>query len=246
MQFLAGLGDLLFDFENKKLLLERRQLHRILATSTWLFGEEYNLTVDDESLNSALARHLAILGRPATSAAPVLREDGSQGVLDLMLSRALPLPHHSRREHLVVELKRPSQPVDSKVLLQIKDYAFAVANDDRFRDTETTWRFVAVSNEVSASVEREATQKNRPRGLVYEDDGGKMTIWVYIWSQIIEDARGRLEFFRRALEYNATQESAREYLREVHATYIPDHLKAGPPVAVGATSSATGGPASQP
>lgn len=221
LRFLAGLEDLLFDPENKKRLLERKQLHRLLAANTWLFGEEYNLTVDDESLNAALERHVELLGRPPPDAAPVLREDGTEGVLDLMLSRALPLPHHSRREHLVVELKRPKQPVDSKVLQQIKDYAFAVAHDDRFQNTQTTWRFIAVSNEVSPSVEKEATQKNRARGMVYEDDDGKLTVWVYTWSQIIEDARARLEFFRRALDYNASKGSAQEHLRAAYAKYLP-------------------------
>ncbi len=121
LNFVVGLEELLFDPENKKRLLERSQLHRLLATNTWLFGEEYNLTVDDESLNTALARHLELLGREVDDPARVVREDGTEGVLDLMLSRALPHPYLNRREHLVVELKRPKQAVDGKVLQQIKD-----------------------------------------------------------------------------------------------------------------------------
>jgi hypothetical protein len=221
LNFVVGLEELLFDPENKKRLLERRQLHRLLAPNTWLFGEEYNLTVDDESLNTALARHLEILGREVEDPAPVLREDGTEGVLDLMLSRALPHPYLNRREHLVVELKRPKQSVDSKVLQQIKDYAFAVVRDERFRDTNTVWKFVAVSNELSPSVEREATQRGRPRGLVYEDSDVAMTVSVFTWSQIIEDARGRLEFFRRALDLSASAEAGREHLRRVYERYLP-------------------------
>jgi hypothetical protein len=29
-------------------VLERSQLHRILADNTWIFGEEFNLTTDDQ------------------------------------------------------------------------------------------------------------------------------------------------------------------------------------------------------
>jgi post-segregation antitoxin (ccd killing protein) len=221
LNFLAGLEELLFQPDNKKRLLERTQLHRILAPNTWLFGEEFNLTVDDESLNTALARHLDILGRPSETVTPVLREDGAEGVLDLMLSRVLQHPHAQRREHLVVELKRPKQPVNSKVLQQVKDYAFAVARDDRFVHTETSWRFVAISNELSDSVAREARQRGRPRGLIYEDSEIQMTVYVHTWSQIIQDARGRLEFFREALNLSVSADAGREHLRQVYDKYLP-------------------------
>lgn len=224
VRFLAGLEDLLFDPENKKRLLERRQLHRILATNTWIWGEQYNLTVDDESLNAALARHLELLGRSSADASPVLREDGSEGVLDLMLSRSLPLPHHDKREHLVIELKRPSQPVDDRVLQQIDSYARAVVKDDRFRDTHTVWRFIAVSDAISESVADKAGQENRPRGLVFNYVERKTTVWALTWSQVIEEARARLEFFKRALEYNVSKESAQDHLRQVYAKYLPGAL----------------------
>jgi hypothetical protein len=41
-------------------LPERRQLQRLLAPSAWLFGKEFNLTADDESLNTVLERHRAL------------------------------------------------------------------------------------------------------------------------------------------------------------------------------------------
>jgi hypothetical protein len=44
LDFLTGLDLVLFDEEPKKQTLERRQLHRMLAQETWLFGEEYALT----------------------------------------------------------------------------------------------------------------------------------------------------------------------------------------------------------
>ncbi len=54
---------LIFDEDSKQRLLERKQLHRLLALNTWLFGEEYNLTVDDQSLETVLTKHLALLSR---------------------------------------------------------------------------------------------------------------------------------------------------------------------------------------
>src|SRR5262249_52140260 len=122
LDFLAGLKHLVFDEESREVLLERKQLHRILAQETWIFGEEFNLTVDDESLTTVLQKHLELMGRQPDDQAPVLREDGSVGIVDLMLSRAL-FARPGEREHLVVELKRPNVPVDDEVATQIKRYA---------------------------------------------------------------------------------------------------------------------------
>jgi len=133
LNFLRGLELLLFDPLSKETLLERKQLHRILAPNTWIFGEAFHLTVDDESLNEVLARHRESLGSVTDENAPVLRDDGSKGIVDLMLSCRVPLPHAEEREHLVIELKRPSKKVDLQVTTQIESYAMAVATDERFR-----------------------------------------------------------------------------------------------------------------
>ena len=52
IDFIHGLNALLFDKVTKKKMLERRQLHRILANETWVFGEEWSLTGDDERLHT--------------------------------------------------------------------------------------------------------------------------------------------------------------------------------------------------
>jgi hypothetical protein len=116
---------------------------------------------------------------------------------------------------------RPTQIVDAKVLQQIEDYAFAVARDERFRDTDTRWRFVAISNDISENVRRKASQRNKPVGLVHDDDNQPLTIWVHTWGQLLERARGRLEFFRKELNYNADRDSAQAHLRKVYEKYLP-------------------------
>lgn len=222
LEFLRGLELLLFNPESKAKLLERSQLHRILAENTWVFGEQFNLTVDDESLTEVLKRHLELLGQKPSIHAPVLKEDGSKGIVDLMLSRRIPLPTPEEREHLVIELKRPNQKIDNKAASQIEEYADAVAADDRFRDTKTRWHFIVVSNEMDENVRRRAHQANRPDGLLRDDREGKIFIWARTWAQIIEDCRGRLEFIRKHLEYNATAETARAHLNKVYKKYLPE------------------------
>lgn len=222
LDFLRGLELLVFDPESKKQLRERSQLHKILAEHTWIFGEEFNLTVNDQSLTEVLNKHLHELGRePEEEGEPVLREDGSVGIVDLMLSRSIPQPRADEREHLIVELKRPKVSIDTKAASQIESYAFVVADDERFRDTKTKWIFWAVSNEMDESVRKKAHQRNRPRDLLYEDEEARITIWVKTWGQLIQSCKARLEFFQKELKYSAERDSGIAYLRRVHEKYLP-------------------------
>lgn len=223
LDMLRGLEILLFDTKDE--LLERRELHRILAENTWIFGEEYNLSVDDQSLSEVLRKHLHLLGRTEDSE-PVLRPDGTTGIVDLMLSRSIPQPRADEREHLVVELKRPLQAINAKVATQVESYAFAVAQDERFRDTSTRWVFWAVSNEMDDHVRRRARQKDRPQGLIHQDEESRITVWAKTWSQVLQQCRARLEFFRGALEYTVDRDRSLEYLRKTHEKYLPKSLRA--------------------
>lgn len=222
LDFLRGLEVLVFDPESKQQILERRQLHRIVADETWIFGEEYALAVDDESLTEVLRKHLSATGREVEVFDPVVREDGTKGIIDLMFSRTIPQPRAKEHEHLVVELKRPKVSIDDEALTQLKSYAFAVADDERFRDTETRWTFWAISNEMSDFARHEASQSGRPFGLVFDDDKRRIRIWVKTWAQVIDECRARLQFFREKLEYSADRQSGLDYLRRVHASLLPE------------------------
>jgi len=220
LDFLRSLELLLF--EHTEHLKERSQLHRLLENETWLFGEEFTLSVSDKSLTEVLRKHLRSLGQDDLSLEPVKRLDDTSGVVDLMLSRRIPQPNAKQREHLVVELKRPNEPVSSKVLQQIKSYAFAVAEDERFRDTDTRWVFWALSNKLTKDATRDARQHNKPPGQVYEAADFDLTIWAKTWGEVIEDCRARLEFFRDRLEYSPDDESALAKLQELYSRYVPD------------------------
>jgi hypothetical protein len=221
LEFLRGLEMLVFDPVSKQQLLERRQLHKIVSPNTWIFGEEFHLTIDDKSLTEVLKKHLALLGKEIEVDQPVKQEDGTEGIVDLMVSRLVPQPRADEREHLVIEMKRPKQKIDNDAANQIKKYAFAIAEDERFRDSKTRWTFWGVSNEISNEVRKEAKQKDRPEGLLYADEEGKMSIWVKTWGQIINDCRARLNFFQETLKYRASDETALEYLRKEYEKYLP-------------------------
>ena len=132
---------------------------------------------------------------------PVFDADGKARIVDLMLSQRLPTSTDEERKHLVIELKRPSQPINEDVINQIKKYAKAVALDDRFKNSSVEWDFLAVSNNFTRDAELEAKQTGKPRGLVLEIDEPKIRVWAKTWGQIIDESQGRLTFFKRGLEY---------------------------------------------
>ena len=128
LEFLRGLETLVFDTDLKDKVRERTQLHRIIAENSWMFGEQYHLSVDDQSLTEVLKKHIQAKRRDVAIDAPVTRADGSRGIVDLMFSRNIQLTGAEDREHLVVELKRPNVKIDSDVAAQVESYAFAVAD----------------------------------------------------------------------------------------------------------------------
>jgi Histidine kinase-, DNA gyrase B-, and HSP90-like ATPase len=79
LDFLHGLEMLLFPPENKKRLLERDQLHKILENEAWLFHEEFGLAGSEERLEEVLQIHLDKLGKREDNPEPVKLSDGKTG-----------------------------------------------------------------------------------------------------------------------------------------------------------------------
>ena len=221
LEFLRGLEYLLFDTEMKKALKERSQLHKIVRNEPWLFGEEFALAVDDRSLNQVLAQHLKLLGdEVVTDDRPVLDSDGRHRIVDLMFAGSME-QRRQRREHLVVELKRPSVRIGSDELTQIEKYAFAVIDDPRFNTTEVEWDFWIVSDEMDGYAKQKANQDGLSQGVTWKGRNDAVRIRAVQWGELIEDARHRLKFVQQQLNYIVTDEGAMDYLRRAHEQFLP-------------------------
>jgi hypothetical protein len=251
LDFLKGLEYLLYDPECRAKVKERSQLHKLVSRNTWIFGDEFFLVNNDESLTNVLRKHVkhAVFEMDEVDTeTPVLREDGTEGVVDVGLSNIPPQGADSTdqdvviskildrqpiegRHHLVIELKRPSQKINTEVLSQTESYAFAIARDERFQGLNTAWTFWALSNEMTDEARFKTEQSDRPRGMVYQmkNDPNKnysITVWAKTWSEVIEQCTGRLKFFQERLNYNASQSSGRQFLRDTYPKFIPDFVKA--------------------
>jgi histidine kinase/DNA gyrase B/HSP90-like ATPase len=220
IEFIDGLNAILFDRQTKKRLLERRQLHRILAHETWIFGEGWSLTGDDDRLNVVLKNYLAKLGADVelASDAPVLREDGSVAIPDLVLGRQLET-RENHFSHLVVELKRPKHKLDDEDVSQLRSYATAITKDERFDQPNSSWEFWLVGNETDDTVDDLRNQEQLPFGVVQHSK--KYRLIVRTWAEILGDAEHRLKFVQESLKYESNRDSGLASMRAKYADYLP-------------------------
>lgn len=218
LEFLRGLESLVLDPDLSKVVKERSQLHRILAGETWVFGEEFALAADDETLTTVLKRHAAILGREELAPDEVLDHEGKRRIVDLMLARSLE-QNRNRREHLVIELKAPKVPIGPEEASQIENYATAVSQDERFSTVDVEWDFYVVSTKVRGAPDLRRQSENAPYGQIMNAKG--VRVWIYTWAEIIQDAAHRLKFVQQQLDYQPDEDQAFAYLRKTHAKYLP-------------------------
>ncbi len=159
-----------------------------------------------------LAAHLHLLGDDVDLASlqPVLHEDGSDAIPDLVLSRTMETAEN-KYEHLVVELKRPSHTLTPDDIEQVRSYAVAVVGDDRFQQPNVKWTYVLVGNSTSTGVDDQRDQVGQPYGRV--QNARKYEIWVSNWAEIIGDARHRHKFVQQSPDYKTTHDAGVDYLR---------------------------------
>ncbi|WP_087689814.1 ATP-binding protein [Pandoraea sp. PE-S2R-1] len=215
LKFLTGLEAVLFDAAPKKRLKERSQLHRIIAQNCWLFGEEFGLAVDDESLTQVLVAHRKMLDPDVVIDAPVKHISQTRGIVDLMLSKATKQHRVNQLTHLVVELKAPKVAIAATEVMQIESYAFSVMNDPRFKQVGTTWLFWIISDELAAYTEHRVQDE---AGLIHTKDN--LSIYAKTWAQVLDENRARLKFFQDKLEVQVDKASSLKYLQERYASYL--------------------------
>jgi hypothetical protein len=215
LELLTALEAMLFDPDLKKTF---KELHKILADNTWIFGEQFALTLSDKSLNEVLVKHLHATSSGQASGKKVKRLDGRTGIIDLFLTQRIPTPRADEHEYLIVELKAPSVKVGAKETGQLRSYAYAVQDDERFRNMKVRWEFWVVSNDMTPAAVQEVTSSDRPYGML--DRKTNCNLWVRTWSEILNESRARLQLFEKELNYNADKDDSLSFLRSTYAKFL--------------------------
>ena len=171
-------------------------------------------------MTEVLRKHRKLIGEETVIDTPVKRTDGKVGIVDLMLSRSVPQNHADEREHLVVELKRPTVKVGADEITQAEKYAYTVAEDERFRHLHTKWSFWVISNDLDAFARTRTRQKDKPRGLISETESGDIKVWVKTWSEILSEGKARMRFVQEHLQANVDTGRSLQYLKETYEKYL--------------------------
>jgi hypothetical protein len=220
LKFISGFEEILFHPEKKKVLKERSQLHKILAENTWIFGDEFSLTVNDKSLSEVLRIHLDANKIDIHLDKPVTTIDGKVGIIDLMLTRSIGKNHADEREHLIVELKAPKVKIGEREISQVKKYAYACVADERFKHLKTKWNFWIISNDIDKFTEVELRQDKTGKGILFDSDD--LRIYVKTWGTLIQECKHRLEYLRGQLDISIDQADGLKYLQETYSKYTKD------------------------
>ncbi len=227
IRFLTELREFVAGDISKK-VKERSQLHKIIAKEQWIFGEQYKPGTSDKSLKNVLQAHIKALGRENLNNETIIqsiKEDKNPSlnlIPDLCLWSAIPKDSQEKREHLFVELKRPSQNATIKEQQQINDYAFAVSNDSRFTKDNTFWKFVLIVTEIEERLRQEKKDNNRRSLNGLYGEGENFEVYIYTWSYIIEQREGELRRLKEMLNLSLDESPDDfSYLKSVHLEFLP-------------------------
>lgn len=220
LKFIAALESIVFDPETKGRLKERSQLHKILAENTWVFGEEYNLWVNDKDLRNVLVRHQKVFDPSLQIDDPVQVSGQKRAIVDLMFSRSTRRHRANDIEHLVVELKAPKVKIGADEMNQIKKYAQAVRADERFSTVKgIRWHFWIVSNSYDEMAKYEIDAGPDPeRRLIART--ADHAVGIKTWGEIIEENRARLQFFQEQMQHTVSESQAIEHLQEKYSRFL--------------------------
>lgn len=221
IKFITGLEELIYDKDISKHIKERSQLHKILADNAWVFGEQFTLSVNDQSLTEVLRKFLATQkDTEIVVDEPVTRIDGSKGIVDLMLTRSLGHARPNENHYIVVELKAPKVHIGKKECRQVDDYMLAVTSDARFKGGRSRWEFWIVGDDYASDgyVERKLQdaygliEKNETDGLSYE-------VRAIRWATLFDNTKHRLDYLRKQLNVTISKKDSLKFLKEKYASY---------------------------
>lgn len=210
---MSGLEAMLYDPENNKNIKERSQLHKILFEESWVFGEEWTLGSSDKSLKTILKKHLELkYDDPLGESIDTSSVNGLRKIPDLFLYKTN--AGHSKEElhHLIVELKRPIDPIGIDEIRQLEDYANDIVNEPSFDKGKTTWKFILVSTKIHPNAENRVRQTGKPRGQISSMRDGHVELWVHEWAEILQPANARLEYLKEQIKFQSEHEPGANYI----------------------------------
>ena len=213
LDFIRMLEDVVYENNLRKHVKERRHLHKILEQEPWFFGEEYSIYTSDESLNQVLKAHKTVMGE-VEFLAELSPDPNLNDIPDLVLGAQGTNNKGDAYHNLVIEIKRPSVKLGVNELNQLSKYQRAIELDPRFDKERTKWTFLLVSSDITEDAVAQSNQPNRTKGLYLETNHSKS--FVKTWAELIQDAKGRMNYLKNKLEISPQVKDGMDYLQKKH------------------------------
>jgi hypothetical protein len=203
-QFLDFLHQIIYG-EVSKHLLERKQLHKIIEKSLWLFGEEYtstpNLFSDTQlkkSLDDLHDKHFNFQeNKDDINYYEDIADKEILDITDLFFYNER-LMNNNQREIMIVELKAPRVKISQRELNQVERYMFDIERLDKFSNS-LKYKIILVSSGFSAMGESLIVKNDN--SIFYRKSGKKdIEIHVLKWSDIIIGNKQRLSYLGNQLK----------------------------------------------
>ncbi len=214
---LEVLKGIVFNPKHRKTVKERGQLDILIQANTWIFGENFHITLPEAGLTKIMRRVAEELGSKKGKAS-VRKQDGSTGRADTFLGRLVPHQNQMHREFLLVELKRPSLTIGRKEADQLEDYVNAIRAQPDFINTSTFWNFYLITGEYDDTVKERITQDDRAAGILLKKE--THVVWVKTWSEIIRECEARLHFIADKLQIEVTDEEIERRIAELKSSIV--------------------------
>lgn len=219
---LEVLKGMVFDPKFRRTVKERGELDALVRDNTWLFGEQFHITMSESGLTKVMNRVAEDLGAKGKSGRRIKKLDGTTGRVDCFLGRSVPNSNESKREYLLIELKRPLLKLGRKELDQVEDYVNAIRQEVEFTHTDTSWDFFLIASEFEPEIESRIYQKDRPHGLFLY--GENFRFWIKTWAEIVRENEARLQFVQKKLQVEVSDEEIEQRivaLRQLVTKYVP-------------------------
>lgn len=209
---LGVLKGMVFDPKFRRTVKERGELDVLVRDHTWLFGERFHITMAETGLTKVMNRVADDLGTKRKGRR-VTKKDGSVGRVDCFLGRSVPNSDATKREYLLIELKRPSLKLGRKELDQVEDYVNAIRNEPEFLHTDTSWNFFLVASEFEPEIENRIYQKDRPHGLFL--NGENFQFWIKTWAEVVRENEARLQFVQQKLQVEVSDSEIEDRIKQL-------------------------------
>ncbi len=215
---------------------ERTELHKILESMLWVFGERYNdstnLLSDKSLYNNLFELRNKVMKTELSSKKNDNVIDGIKGksksITDLFLYSEK-IIDEDKKEVLIVELKAPRVKIGHKEIEQSQKYAYEIEEQGKFSD-KLNYTIILISSDLNSRGKQQFKGANKNFNhpyLFWKNENENIAIWIIKWSDLFDNLKRKLSYMSKGLKTkdDSILETIKEEFASLELTKLRSHLK---------------------